>query len=229
MGKKLCLFIAGDSTAADCPPHEAPMMGWGQVAADCFTDKVKVVNAAKGGRSSNSFIEEGLLDGIWDSISPGDYLFIQFGHNDQKDFGTKPWTTYPQYLSQYIDGARERGALPVLLTSVQRRTFGEDGTIQNSLGDYPASMRELADKKGVPLIDMWAKTKRFYESYGLERSTELFTWFAPGENNNYPEGIQDNTHFCETGARKVAALVAEGIQELNLPLKAYIKEAIRNG
>lgn len=229
MNKKMRIFIAGDSTAANCPPHEAPMMGWGQVAAECFTDKVEIINAAKGGRSSNSFIEEGLLDQIWEKISPGDYLFIQFGHNDQKHFGTEPWTTYPYYLTQYIDGARERGALPVLLTSVQRRTFGEGGLIKNSLGDYPASMKELADKKDVPLIDIWAKTKRLYESYGPERSIELFTWFAPGENANYPDGIQDNTHFCETGAREVARLVAQGIEELNLPLKAYIKEAIRNG
>ncbi|WP_046176278.1 rhamnogalacturonan acetylesterase [Domibacillus indicus] len=229
MEKQICLFIAGDSTAASCPPHEAPMAGWGQVAAEFFTDKAKVVNAAKGGRSSNSFIEEGLLEEIWETIGAGDYLFIQFGHNDQKDYGTEPWTTYPHSLAQYIDGARERGALPVLLTSVQRRTFGEDGSIQNSLGDYPDSMRRLADEKDVPLIDMWVKTKELYEAYGPERSKELFTWFEPGENDNYPEGIQDNTHFCETGARKVAALVAEGIKELNLPLKAYIKEAIPNG
>lgn len=218
------IFLAGDSTVASCPPHEAPMAGWGQVAAKFFNENITIVNAAKGGRSSNSFIEEGLLDGIWEAIAPGDYLFIQFGHNDQKEFGTKPWTTFPHYLTQYIDGARERGAIPVLVTSVQRRTFGEDGMIHSSLGEYPDSMRKLADEKDVPLIDLHEKTKTLYESYGPDRSTELFTWLAPGENGNYPDGVQDNTHFCETGARAVASLVVEGIKELNLPLKAYIKK-----
>lgn len=229
MKKKIRLFLAGDSTVATCPPHEAPMAGWGQVAAEFFTDQVTIINAAKGGRSSNSFIEEGLLDGIWENIAPGDYLFIQFGHNDQKDYGTETWTTFPHYLTQYIDGARERGAIPVLITSVHRRTFGDDGTIDNSLGDYPVSMKKLADEKDVPLIDLHEKTKSLYESYGPERSKELFTWFAPGENENYPDGIEDNTHFCETGARKVAALVAEGVKELKLSLKTYVKEPIHNG
>jgi len=218
------IFLAGDSTVANCPPHEAPMAGWGQVFQSFFTDDVKVHNHAKGGASTNSFIEEGRLETILESIQPGDYLFIQFGHNDQKLYGTEAFTTYQSYLTEYIRGAREKGAIPILITSVHRRNFDENDTLANTLGDYPKSMMQLAEKEDVQLIDLWSKTAKLYQSLGVEGSKQLFTWFEANENPNYPDGIKDNTHFCETGALEVGKLVIEGIKELRLHISSFIKE-----
>ncbi|WP_299090778.1 rhamnogalacturonan acetylesterase [uncultured Metabacillus sp.] len=219
---KHSIYLAGDSTVANCPEHEAPMAGWGQVFQSFFTENVVVYNEAKGGRSSNSFIEEGRLKSILDRIQPNDYLFI-LGHNDQKSFGTEPYTTYQTFLSQYITGAREKDAHPILLTSVHRRKFDQNGQIENTLGDYPRAMMQLAERLDVPYIDLWSKTKRLYEALGKEGSRSLFTMFPPNVHPNYPDGIEDNTHFCENGAYEIAKLVIEGIKELQLPIAAYIK------
>lgn len=217
------IFLAGDSTVANCPPHEAPMAGWGQFFQSFFTDDIKVNNHAKGGASTNSFIEEGRLSTILELIQPGDYLFIQFGHNDQKEYGTQPFTTYQSYLTEYVNGAREKGATPILVTSVHRRNFDENGRLVNTLGDYPKAMIELAETLEVKLINLWGKTARLYQSLGLEGSKKLFTWFDKNENPNYPDGIQDNTHFCQFGALEVGKLVVEGINELQLPIGRFIK------
>lgn len=217
------IFLAGDSTVANCPPQEAPMAGWGQVFQTFFSEQVRIYNHAKGGASTNSFIEEGRLKTILDAIKPNDYLFIQFGHNDQKSYGTEPYTTYQSYLTEYINGAREKSAIPILITSVHRRNFDENGNLVNTLGEYPLSMIQLAKKLDVQLINLLEKTEHLYQSLGMEDSKQLFTWFAPNENPNYPDGIQDNTHFCETGAREVAKLVIEGVKELQLPIVPFIK------
>lgn len=217
------IFLAGDSTVASCPRNEAPMAGWGQVFQSFFTDEVKVLNFAKGGASTNTFIEQGYLDIILEFIQPNDYLFIQFGHNDQKSFGTQAFTTYQTYLTEYINGARERGAIPVLITSVNRRNFDENNMLVHTLGDYPKSMMQLAEKLDVQLINLLEKTEKLYQSLGPEGSKQLFTWFAANEHPNYPDGVQDNTHFCEHGAREVGKLVIEGIKELQLPIVPFIK------
>lgn len=189
-----------------------------------FTNDIKVLNFAKGGASTNTFIEQGYLDIILEFIQPNDYLFIQFGHNDQKSFGTQPFTTYQSYLTEYINGARERGAIPVLITSVNRRNFDENNILVHTLGDYPKAMLQLAEKLDVQVINLLEKTEKLYQSLGPEGSKQLFTWFDANEHPNYPEGIQDNTHFCEHGAREVGKLVIEGIKELQLPIVSFIKE-----
>ncbi|MDY7433596.1 rhamnogalacturonan acetylesterase [Bacillus halotolerans] len=222
MEKPIQVFLAGDSTVSDCPPHEAPMAGWGQVFGQLFTEQVKVRNHAKGGASTNSFVEEGRLRAIAERISQGDYLFIQFGHNDQKPRGTKPYSTYQQYLTLFADTAREKGAQPVFVTSVQRRRFDENGRIEHTLGEYPDAMKALAKELDVPVIDLLTKTKALYEAYGPEESKRLFVWLQPNEHPNYPDGIEDNTHFSEEGAMEVAKLVAEGIEEIGLPLKHHL-------
>ncbi|MEI2405626.1 rhamnogalacturonan acetylesterase [Niallia taxi] len=213
--KKIRLFIAGDSTAAACPAYEAPMAGWGQMLQP-FLEKVEVCNEAMGGRSSNSFIEEGRLETITKRIAAGDYLFIQFGHNDQKSYGTVPYTTYQACLKEYAEAAQSKGAFPVFLTSVNRRKFGEDGKLVNTLGDYPNAMRQLAARLDVPLLDLHVKTKDLYEGYGPEKSKELFVWLGAKEHPNYPEGLQDDTHFCTLGASEICRLVLEGMKELGL-------------
>ncbi|SDM43733.1 rhamnogalacturonan acetylesterase [Bacillus sp. OK048] len=217
------IFLAGDSTVASCPRNEAPLAGWGQMFQSFFTEEIRVHNFAKGGASTNTFIEIGYLGIILDFIQPNDYLFIQFGHNDQKSFGTEPFTTYQSNLAEYINGARERGAIPILITSVHRRNFDENNCLVNTLGDYPKAMIQLAEKLDVQLINLLEKTEKLYQSLGPEGSKQLFTWFAANESPNYPDGIQDNTHFCEHGAREVGKLVIEGIKELQLPLVPFIK------
>ncbi|RKN84065.1 rhamnogalacturonan acetylesterase [Paenibacillus ginsengarvi] len=215
------VYLAGDSTVSSYGASAAPMAGWGQMIGELFQDGVQVRNEARGGRSSKSFIGEGRLAPIAEAITPGDYLFIQFGHNDQKNDEaryTSPNETYPHYLRQYIEAARTKGATPVLFTPVERRLFGEDGRLKDSHGAYPAAVLKLADEENVTVIDLRQKSRSLLESLGDEASKKLFTWLEPGESPNYPSGTQDNTHFNETGAREIARLVAEGIRESGLAL-----------
>ncbi|MBS4207833.1 rhamnogalacturonan acetylesterase [Bacillus sp. FJAT-50079] len=220
------IFIAGDSTAATYVADRAPMAGWGQMFQAFFYENVSVHNYAKNGASTNTFIAEGRLQTILEFIQAGDYLFIQFGHNDQKPRGTEAATTYKQNLATYINEARAKGAIPILLTSVNRRKFDELGRLVHTLGDYPQATREIACEMDVPCIDLLEKTKRLYESLGAEGSRSLFTMFERGEHPNYPEGIEDNTHFCETGALQVAALVIEGIKESIPQLATFLYEEV---
>lgn len=221
----ISVYIAGDSTACNYTEDRAPRMGWGQAIGRLFKEGVVVKNHASSGRSSKSFINEGRLDIILAEIKAGDYLFIQFGHNDQKEDEerrTEPYTTYKEYLTRYIEGAREKGANPVLLTPISRRSFNSDGTIADTHGEYPKAMKELAEELKVPLIDMTEKTKKLFEKLGEEETKQIFLWLKPGEHVNYPDGIKDNTHLQERGAVEVAKLVLEGIKENKLSLEYFI-------
>ncbi|MCZ8511083.1 rhamnogalacturonan acetylesterase [Paenibacillus filicis] len=216
------LFIAGDSTAASYPPEQAPMAGWGQLLCTLFDARqVLVCNEAKCGRSSRSFIAEGYFDRIRERIGAGDYLFIQFGHNDQKPGGgfTDPSGSYPETLARYAAMARDQGAVPVLLTPVERRHFDAEGRLLETHGDYPEAVRRLARELDVPLIDLCLSSRALYESLGPEASKGLFVWLEPGEHPNYPDGVHDNTHFNERGAREIARLAADGIAAADVPLK----------
>jgi lysophospholipase L1-like esterase len=192
------VFLAGDSTVTDQEAAGYPYAGWGQMLPHYFNASAAVSNHAKSGRSSKSFVDEGRLEAIFQAIRPNDYLFIQFGHNDQKpdeERRTEPDTTYKHYLKMYIDGARERGAVPVLITPVHRRIFDEKGRIVNTHGDYLQAVKELGQSEQVPVIDLAEKTRRLYEAYGDEPSKKLFLWAVPGEFPNHPAGARDNTHF----------------------------------
>lgn len=186
-----------------------------------------VANYAKSGRSSKSFIGEGILDRIWSRIKPYDYLLVQFGHNDQKndeERHTDPFTTYKETLKLYIEGARECEAIPILVTPVQRRFFQADGTLADTHGDYLTAMRELATKENVPLVDLAARSKELLERLGPEESKELFMWLAPGEFANFPDGVEDNTHFQQKGGIESARLVYEELKALQLqPLVLYLR------
>lgn len=222
---KCKLYIAGDSTVSSYKVSRAPRAGWGQVIDRFFTDDIMIINKAFSGRSSKSFYQQGRLDEILKEINEEDYLFIQFGHNDQKDDReryTSPFNSYQSYLTKYIEGAREQGAYPVLLTPVQRRGFDGNSLI-NTHDSYPDSMIELAKKLDVPLINMTEKTRKLFEELGKEKTKDIFLWLEPGEYPNYPDGIEDNIHFCQYGAIQIAELVVKGIYELELPLSKYIK------
>ncbi|MFF4351909.1 rhamnogalacturonan acetylesterase [Streptomyces sp. NPDC001530] len=197
------LYIAGDSTAAQKYADAAPETGWGMALPFFLHDDLVIANHAVNGRSSKSFIDEGRLAAILEVIAPGDFLLIQFGHNDEKSADptryTEPWTTYQDYLRQYVDGARARGARPVLATPVERRKFDADGNAVPTHGDYPASMRALAEDEHVALLDIQALSIALWQKLGVEETKKYFNW---------TETEQDNTHFNPPGAIAVARLVA---------------------
>lgn len=209
------LFIAGDSTAASYSSGAFPMMGWGQVI-QYFLRDVCVVNLAQCGRSSKSFIDEGWFRLIEERIGQGDYLFVQFGHNDEKSQDparyTTPWETFPACLKRYVDLARGRGAHPVLITPVARRRF-ENGHTVNTHGAYPDAIRALAREEGVPCVDLSVLGQELMDQMGEEGSKALFTKVKPGEYPGYPEGHDDDTHFCQQGAIAIAALVAREVKK----------------
>lgn len=197
------LFIAGDSTAAQKYADAAPETGWGMALPFFLRKNLLVSNHAVNGRSSKSFADEGRLDVILQAIRPGDFLLIQFAHNDEKATDptryTEPWTTYQDYLRRYLDGARARGARPVLATAVERRKFDADGNAVPTHGDYPAAMRALAREERVTLLDIQALSLALWQRLGVEETKTYFNWTATE---------QDNTHFNPPGAIAVARLVA---------------------
>jgi xylan 1,4-beta-xylosidase len=219
------VFIAGDSTVRNHDHTNPTRFGWGQKLNEFFSSEIKVINEAVPGRSSKSFKDEERLLPIKNRIKANDYFLIQFGHNDEKPDAarrTESYTTYKAYLKEYIEVARTNGAYPVLLTSVNRRHFNDHGELVDTHGEYPKAMRELAKEMNVPLIDLEAKTWKLYESLGDDESKKLFFWLNPGESPDYPDGVEDNTHFNAYGAKIIAGLVAEGIQEVGLPLGKYL-------
>jgi len=197
------LYIAGDSTAAQKYADAAPETGWGMALPFFLNKGVSVANHAVNGRSSKSFVDEGRLDVILGLIKPGDLLLIQFAHNDEKSTDptryTEPWTTYQDYLRMYVEGARSKGARPVLATPVERRRFDADGNAVPTHGEYPAAMRALAEEEGVALLDVEALSLALWQELGVEETKTYFNWTATE---------QDNTHFNPPGAIAVARLVA---------------------
>ncbi|MEU7011979.1 rhamnogalacturonan acetylesterase [Streptomyces sp. NPDC046332] len=197
------LHIAGDSTAAQKYADAAPETGWGMALPFFLHQGVAVANHAVNGRSTKSFLDEGRLDAILKVIRPGDLLLIQFAHNDQKVTDptryTEPWSSYQDNLRRYVAGARERGAVPVLATSVERRRFDADATALRTLGEYPAAMRAVAQDAGVDLLDVQELSLALWQKLGPETTKTYFNW-TPAE--------QDNTHFNPPGAIAVARLVA---------------------
>lgn len=223
---KINIFLAGDSTLCNYDSSVAPRTGWGQVLSHYLKDDVIVNNHASSGRSSKSFIQEGRLQEITDRLQTGDYLFIQFGHNDSKpdeERRTDPFTSFKENLNQFIQQARDHHAFPILVTPVQRRSFNEDGNLIDTHGDYAVAVRQVAEESNVPLIDLTTSSKALYEQLGPEKTKELFLWFTPGENINYPDGIQDDTHFSDIGAKEIAKLVVNGIRDIDLPLVNQLK------
>lgn len=222
---KVKIFIAGDSTVQSCATSYRPQEGWGKMLSRYFKGYVRVYNFALGGRSTKSFIDENLLNKILSLIEPKDTLFVQFGHNDEKLEGvyTDPFGTYQAYLKRYIDGAREKGAIPVLLSPVNRRRFNLFHEFYPTHGAYPIAVKELCEELDVHFIDLTALSEEYYIKLGEEESKRLFLYLTPGESNNYPEGTEDNTHFNDTGAFEIAGLVVKGIKELDLALTKHLK------
>ncbi|MEV6958367.1 rhamnogalacturonan acetylesterase [Streptomyces sp. NPDC051207] len=200
--RRRTLFVAGDSTAAQKYADAAPETGWGMAAPFFLHSGLVVANHAVNGRSSKSFADEGRLDAVLGAIRPGDVLLIQFAHNDEKAADparyTEPWSTYQAYLRRYVEGARSRGARPVLATPVERRRFDAGGNALPTHGEYPAAMRALAAEEQVALLDIQALSLALWQRLGAEETKKYFNWTATE---------QDNTHVNPPGAIEVARLV----------------------
>ena len=223
----ITVYLAGDSTMAEKLAEKRPETGWGEKLQQLFdAKKVTIANRAKNGRSTKTFLAEGLWDNIIQNLKPGDYVLIQFGHNDSsKDKGDRytPPADYRSNLAKMITDARDRKAHPVLLTPVVRRRFNDRAEFYDTHGEYPDLVRTVAREYKVPLIDMHQKSELVLKKYGADESRKLFLQLKPGEDQNYPNGIEDNTHFNSFGAEVMAKLVAQGIRELKLELADYLR------
>jgi len=218
------IFIAGDSTAAEKLAEKRPETGWGEKIPLFFNKKIKFSNHAKNGRSTKSFIAEGRLDEIQEKITKNDYLFIQFGHNDQKvdnpERGTKPYDDYLDNLAKFIEVANNHMAHPVLLTPVTRRDYLADGRLNpQTLGEYPQAMIEFAEKQKVPVLDTFTRSQNWLAQFNKDETCKFYLHGKPNQWRNYPEGVVDNTHFSEQGAIEIARIIAEAIRESSLPLR----------
>lgn len=223
--KEITIYTIGDSTMADKKQEVYPETGWGQVFSEYFNENVTIENHAVNGRSSKSFIDEGRWETVLDSLNEGDYVFIQFGHNDEKQYDstryTTPYGTYPENLEKFVTESREKGAKPVLFTSIVRRKFDETGNLKSTHGDYPEAVRKVAERLDVPLIDLQQITKEWVNSLGDESSKEMYLWTGPDEN--FPEGKKDDTHLSEEGAKKVAQLALAESKRKNLAFTRHLK------
>ena len=233
------IYLIGDSTMADYSLYEGedymkdryPLTGWGQVFQPFMNsdslpklrhlikaDSAIVLDKARGGRSTRTFFEEGRWAEVHNALQKGDLVLIQFGHNDASENKPERYVNiqgYKEYLRLYVNQAREKGAKPVLLTPVNRNYPWKDGRLSNVHGEYPAAVKEVAAELNVPLIDLTQRSIDFFSAKGKDYVTEYYFMNLPaGKYEAYPEGQNDNTHFQPEGAREVARLVYEGLQDL---------------
>ena len=227
-GEPVTVFIAGDSTAALKQENKRPETGWGEQLQKHFDEKkVRVDNQALNGRSTRSFIAEGRWQALVDKVKAGDYVLIQFGHNDespQKVNAYTPPDDFRHNLERFVAEVRAKKATPVLLTPVMRRRFDKDGKFYDTHGEYPDLTRRVAAEQKVALIDMHRMSEKVLVKYGPDESRKLFLQLKAGENPNYPEDIEDNTHFSPLGADIMAALAVDGIREQKLGLVKFLKK-----
>lgn len=222
------LFLAGNSTVVD--EANEPWCGWGQMFPLFFTSKVAIANYAESGEAANTFVSSKRFAKLLTKIKKGDYLFIEFGHNDQKQKGEGkgPYTSYKSDLKYLVDEARKKGANPVLVTSMHRRSFDENGKVINTHGEYPNAVRLLAKEENVPLIDLNNMSKDLYEAWGVEGSKKAFVHYPAGTFPGQDKALEDNTHFNPYGGYEIARCIIKGIIESNLSIEKYIKKEYRN-
>lgn len=203
------IYLLGDSTVCDQPSE--PYASWGQMLTRFFKFGVAIANNAESGESLRSSLSAHRLDKVLSTIKSGDYLIIQYGHNDEKErgAGVGAFTTYKDDLKKFVTEARRKGGIPVLVTPMHRRTFDSNGRLTNSHGDYPEAVRRLALEEHVPLIDLHAMSKFFYEALGPEKSAAAFK-------------SGDGTHHNNYGSYELAKCIVAGIKAAKLPLARYL-------
>ena len=218
--KPITVFLCGNSTVVD--QDNEPWGSWGQMIPRFFTEKVAVANYAESGESANTFLAAHRFDKALTQMKKGDYVFVEFGHNDQKQKG--PWTSFYDSLKEYIVKTREKGATIVFVTPTQRRSFGDDGKIKDTHGEYPAAMRKLAEEEGVPVIELNEMTRTLYETLGVEESRRAFVQYPANTFPGQTKALEDNTHFNPYGAYQIAKCILQGIKDKKLGLARYIKD-----
>lgn len=215
------IYMAGDSTCANYPQRQAPMTGWGQVLQNCCKPGVKVDNRAIPGSDTGSFIRRKAWDKLLTSVKPGDFVIIQFGHNDQKNGKNDVTTTYPKNLKRMISDVRKKGATPVLVTSVPRARFNRDGskTVNCGLQAYHDAMVKVGEETNTEVVDLYARTRDYFDSVGEDGVLELFMYSSetPGAAKT------DRTHLRKNGAEKIAELFAETAKKTNAKIASLLK------
>ena len=245
--KTITIFMIGDSTMANKPLEgDNQERGWGQVLGGFFSEEIVIDNHAKNGRSSKSFIDEGRWDVVLRKMKPGDYVFIQFGHNDEKanpDRHTDPGTTFDANLKRFVSETRAKGGIPVLFNSIVRRNFRvnenavaeddyrkikltelpEGDVLIDTHGEYLNSPRNVAKEMDVPFVDMNKLTHDLVQGMGPEASKKLYMWMPANKFASCPQGRQDNTHLSVYGARTITRMTVEAIAEAVPALKPYVR------
>ncbi len=227
--KKIKVYLIGDSTLAVKDKKTYPETGWGMPFANFFDQDVEVDNRAQNGRSTKSFLAENRWKPVTDSLKQGDYVFIQFGHNDEGKEKVGRYTTIEEFkanLTKYVTETKMKMGNPVLITPVSRRSFDATGKALETHPGYTEAVKDVAKAQNVPLIDLDQMSIDLYQKFGAENSRLLFNQLEPGVNPNYPEGKLDNTHFNELGAREIAQLVLKEIRTLNLDLVNHVVKSV---
>lgn len=225
------IYWAGDSTVKQNNYTSFPQTGIGQAFERFVKQSVKIENYAQNGRSTKSFIDEGRLDRIDKKISEGDFLFIQFGHNDEKIQDPTRYTTaygtYQENLMKFINVARAHKATPVLITPLYRRLFDETGKklVEGTHGEYPQAMIELGKKENVVVIDLCTISKNLIEEYGDEATRPWFMHVEAGKYDYCPDGKEDNTHLQYEGAFRFATIIAKELEKIGGIYSEFIIEA----
>ena len=218
------VWLCGNSTVVD--QDNEPWASWGQMIPRWFDDRVCFANYAESGETASTFIAANRLKKILSLMKSGDYIFIEFGHNDQKQkfAGAGAYYNFATCLKTFVDEARKRGAVPVFVTPTQRRSFDSNGKIQETHADYPDAMRWVAKREGVQLIELHDMTRTFYEAMGVEPSKQAFVHYPAGTYPGQTTAFADNTHFNPYGAYEISKMVVEGMKQLNLPLIEYLRD-----
>lgn len=217
------LWLCGNSTVVD--QDYEPWASWGQMITRWFDDGVAVGNYAESGETATSFIGAGRLKKIVSLMKKGDYIFMEFGHNDQKEKrpGSGAFYNYAYALKQFVDEARAKGVTPIFVTPTQRRMFDENGKIKETHANYPEAMRWVAKDLGVQLIELHDMTRTFFETLGVEDSKRSLVHYPAGTYPNQSSKFEDNTHFNPYGAYEIAKMIIEGMKTLNLPVLEHLK------
>ena len=225
--KKIKVWMIGDSTMCVYESSRAPLTGWGMPFVNYFDSTVEIDNRARGGRSTRTFISEGRWKPIADSLREGDYVLIQFGHNDEakeekyKDRYT-PVPDYKTNLIKFITESRSKNAIPILITPVTRMRFDKEGKMQETHTEYTAAVWEIGKQYNALVIDLDAKSRELLQQLGPKTAKLLFMQLDSLENPRYPSGQKDNTHFNEYGARRIAQLVLKELIDQKIELAERI-------
>ncbi len=223
------LHLVGDSTLADKPRDTPnPETGWGMPLRRFFKDSAQIVNHAINGRSTKSYIAEGTWAKVMADVHPGDWVLIQFGHNDAKEDDSTRFAAargaYSENLHRMIRDVRAKGANPLLATSVARRRWNAKHEFYDAHGDYPPAMRDVAAADKVPLLEMHKLSMAVVAAQGEEGSIKMFLHYPPGMYARKPEGYKDDTHFSEYGALRMAELAVQEMLRLQLPIASWLKD-----